>query len=311
MIEDYKNIIEIKMEKPNFNLSWIINNICTNHCPYCPDVLHKGKNNYYTWEQAERFADEMIRLHPKIKVTFSGGEPTVNPWLKKLVNKFLSAGHWVGLSTNGVRAGHYWDDCRPTYLRISYHPHHHDDGFVQRAVDSWARIPDTIVRVMMPADRWDQSMAVYEELLETGIGVEIVRIQDWKAITYKYNKLQEDFFNKITPKQSNTVGELGTPGFKSEAYTDKLLKTKLPPHWPVHFANTQYNRFRGWECDIGIEELFLQYDGKIRKGNCEQDGWFASIQDPSTWQWPDRPTVCQQTECQCVTDIRISKRKYL
>lgn len=306
----YKKIIKIEHERPGFNLTWIINNICTNHCPYCPDILHRGKNNYYSWEDAERFANEMIRLHPKMKVTFSGGEPTVNPWFKKLVNLFLDQGHWVGVSSNGVRAGHYWEDCRPTYLRLSYHPHHHDDEWVQRALDAWARIPDTIVRVMMPTDRWDQSMVVYEELKETGIGVEIVRIQDWKATVYHYDKLQEQFFDQITTQLSSSAKKLGgTPGFNSTAYTDDI-KVKLPDHWPVHIANTGANRFFGWECDIGIEQLFLQYDGKIRKGNCEQDGWVASIQDPSTWQWPTQPTVCQQSECQCVTDIRISKRKY-
>ncbi len=310
----YSRIIEIRTEQPFFNLAWIVNNICTNHCPYCPDILHRGKNNYYTWEQAERFADEMIRLHPRMQVTFSGGEPTVSPWIKPLVNKFLNTGHKVSLVTNGIRAGAYWDDCRPTHLRISYHPHSHDDGFIERALGAWQRVPDTIVRVMMAADRWDQCTSVYEELKATGIGVEAVRILDWNAETYNYDKLQEQFFERTLPSTiySNPSADLQDLKLvKTEVFTDiTATRAPMPPNWPVVLANTECNRFKGWECDIGLEELFLQFDGRIRKGNCEQDGWFATIQDPSTWTWPTRPTVCEQTECQCISDIRVSKRKY-
>lgn len=304
----YERIIAIEMEKPNFNLSWIINNICTNHCAYCPEILHRGKNHHYSWEDAERFADEMIRLHPKMKVTISGGEPTVSPWLKPLVNKFLSAGHWVGISSNGVRAGSYWEDCRPTYLRLSYHPHSHDEGWVDRALEAWKRVPDTIVRIMMPADRWEQCMVIYDQLKETGIGIDVVRIQDWGAETYNYTKIQDQFFANTPSTGSATMPPTGTPGFKSEAYVEDQ-SIPLPYHWPVLLVNTENNRFRGWECDIGKDSLFLQFDGKIRKANCEQDGWFASIQDPTTWQWPTTSTVCQQTECQCITDVRTSKRR--
>ena len=30
-----------------FRLTWIINNICTQHCDYCPSYLNSGKNHHY------------------------------------------------------------------------------------------------------------------------------------------------------------------------------------------------------------------------------------------------------------------------
>lgn len=309
----YSRIIEIRTEQPFFNLAWIVNNICTNHCPYCPDILHRGQNHYYTWEQAEQFADEMLKLHPKMRVTFSGGEPTVSPWIKPLINKFLDHGQQVAITTNGIRSGNYWDDCRPTHLRISYHPHaNNNQGFVTRAVDSWARIPDTVVRIMMTPDRWDECLAVYRELESTGIGLEVVRILDWGAKTYEYAHKQNEFFERTKPRTMYANSNLELVNLaKTQVWTDlSQFPMPMPPHWPVLLANTETNRFQGWSCDIGIEELFLQFDGKIRKGNCEQDGWFADIRDPATWIWPTKSTVCQQTECQCISDIRVSKRKF-
>jgi MoaA/NifB/PqqE/SkfB family radical SAM enzyme len=304
----FKRIIAIETEKPNFNLTWIINNICTNHCDYCPEMLHRGSNHYYSWADAERFADAMIAQHRRIKLSIAGGEPTVSPWLKPLINKFLDSGHWVSVVSNGVRAGEYWEDCRPTHLRLSYHPHSHDDGWIDRAVAAWQRIPDTLVRVMMPADRWDQCLVIYQQLRDVGIGVEVVRIQDWGAKTYDYTLEQEQFF-RDTDSTSSTTRSQQSPGFRSLAYLEGRQLAKLDYQWPTLMANAQANRFQGWECDIGKESLFLQFDGSIRKANCEQDGWFARIQDPQTWQWPTNSTLCQQWECQCVTDLRISKRK--
>lgn len=305
--KNLKYVDEIRTEKSRFTLSWIMNNICTNHCPYCPEILHRGKNNYYTWEQAERFADQMITEHEKMLVVIGGGEPTVHPWFKAIVNKFLSSGHQVGVSTNAVRPVNFWQDCRPSHMRISYHPHYHRDYFVERCLAIWELIPDTVVKVMMPADRWDQSQLIYEVLKPTGIGLEAIKIQDWAATTYQYSSEQEYFFSTTKPKPS----ERSVPGsdvWRSHAYI-KNYRLNLGSNWPIFMVNNQVNRFKDWHCNIGIESLFLNYDGSIKTGTCPQAETVGWIQDPESWCWPTEPTRCGLDECQCITDVRISKRK--
>ena len=53
-------MIEIKQAKPAFYLTWVINNICTNKCSYCPPSLHNGKNHHYDWNQAKKFINNLF-----------------------------------------------------------------------------------------------------------------------------------------------------------------------------------------------------------------------------------------------------------
>ena len=49
-------------------VTWIINNICTNACSYCPKNLHTGKNHHYDWENAKRFWQLLLKKHSKLQV---------------------------------------------------------------------------------------------------------------------------------------------------------------------------------------------------------------------------------------------------
>ena len=51
-----KRIIQvIQPDTAPLHLTWIINNICTNACSYCPENLHNGSNHNYDWENARKF----------------------------------------------------------------------------------------------------------------------------------------------------------------------------------------------------------------------------------------------------------------
>lgn len=303
------DLIEIRNHKPRvFQLTWCINNICTNHCRYCPTMLHNGKNHHYEWRHAERFALELMEQHPNIQLSIAGGEPTVSPWLKDLINLFLDRGHTVGLTSNGVRAGHYWDDCRPDYICLSYHAAFDDLSWVGRAVETQCRIPHTTARIMMDPDRWSQCLAVFKILEKTNLGIEPVKIVNWgggsKPVTYSAEQLEwlENSRPKKHPEGKNAKLEYSAQAVYMDGSTERVSGP-----WATRLIVEDRHYFPGWQCDIGLDTLFVQYDGSYRRGNCAEGGYIGRLSDPIL-KWPTTPVICHQHNCHCTTDIVTAKR---
>lgn len=308
---EQKKLVLIKDRLKTFQLTWCINNICTNHCYYCPSYLNTGKNHHYDWSDAERFAHALLERHPKINVAITGGEPTVSPWLKDLSNLFLSRGHTVGLTSNGVRKGSYWDDCPLSYICLSYHAAYDDGSWVERAVDTQIRIGSTTARIMMDPLRWEQSLKTFWHVHDsTVLGVEAVKIVDWGAASQQAIYTQEQLETlrmlpsrpPITNRSNNVQVSTAVYSDYSEEFADGLWANKL--------AASAQNKFTDWSCDIGLSSLFVQFEGSIRRGNCPEGDYFARIQD-QTYPFPTEPVTCRQSECQCTTDILIEKRRPL
>ena len=65
--ENKTPVVKIQRRTPGvMAVTWVINNICTNACKYCPPNLHKGKNHHYDWENAKRFWQLLLNKYDKI-----------------------------------------------------------------------------------------------------------------------------------------------------------------------------------------------------------------------------------------------------
>lgn len=304
-----QDLIEISNYEPRvFQLTWCINNICTNHCRYCPPLLHRGANHHYDWQHAERFAREIMEIHPYMQVAFSGGEPTVSPWLKDLINLFLDRGHTVGLTSNGVRHGHYWDDCQPDYICLSYHAAFDGIEWVARALDTQKRIKHATARVMMDPDRWDQCLRVYNLLQGTDLGVEAVKIVNWYggSQTVSYTPAQLEWLAGAQNKKPLPNREPKQEYYAQAHYMDGSIERVSGP-WANKIITQDQHHFTGWQCDIGLDSLFVHFDGSYRRGNCSEGGYIGRIQD-RLLKWPTTPVICTLPSCNCTTDVITAKR---
>lgn len=305
-----KKLIAIlpRTQPPEFNLTWVINNICTQHCRYCPSMLNSGKNHHYDWHDAERFASAVMERYSNITVSISGGEPTVSPWLKNLVNLFVNRGHRVGITSNGVRAGSYWDDCRPSYICLSYHAAYDDGQWVQRARDTGQRIGKTTVRLMMDPQYWHQCLTVYRKIwTETDLGIELVKIVDWGSDSQPptYTASQLDLLARLPHRSPPLVGEPQLP--PSLAQWSNGTQEPAGGIWANGLITRDLHHFQGWQCSIGLDSMFVQHDGCYKRGNCDAGGYLGRLDD-AVYQFPEQLIVCDQKECRCTTDILTAKR---
>ena len=301
-------ILEITANDPVFQLTWSINNICTNHCRYCPTMLHSGQNHHYDWSHAERFALALMDRYPKIQLAIAGGEPTVSPWLKDLINLFLSRGHQVGVTSNGVRSATYWQDCRPDYICLSYHAEYADDSWLTRAVETHQLIPHTTARVMMDPLRWAQCVRAFKMLSATPMGVEAVRILDWGGNSQQvhYTEAQLEWLDQTPNKKPRPFDRAKTEYSATVHYLDGHTERASGP-WANQLISQNRHYFTGWQCDIGLNSLFVQYDGSYRRGNCSQGGYIGWLQDP-VLKFPTESVICELNHCHCTTDILTPKR---
>lgn len=82
------------------------------------------------------------------------------------------------------------------------------------------------------------------------------------------------------------------------------------------------NRFQGWDCDAGLESLYIDYDGSVWIANCagaranpnsrhpdlkEKFGYVGSIMEDQ-YRWPEKSVICPFRHCGCGADIPVTKR---
>ncbi len=310
-------IIKVEQERTNLmHLTWIINNICTNACSYCPKNLHTGTNHNYEWDNARKFFQYLFERYPEIHCSVAGGEPSVSPFLPELVKTFNDRGHTIGITSNAAKPARYWEEIAHNlaYISFSYHPEFPDPKFVEKAkIASENTVVTT--RVMMHPKHWDHCVDIFEQLLQIGTVIpEVVRIIDWgggsDASASIYTDEQLEWFVK-----NNERGSIGTKTPKhGERLGNRLLArfyfddgTSSTSQRTVSLINDGLTNFYGYECEIGLKSLFIDPDGVVLLGNCGQHGPIGHINDPDNIKWPSRSVICTKTLCHCTTDVSINK----
>jgi hypothetical protein len=95
------------------------------------------------------------------------------------------------------------------------------------------------------------------------------------------------------------------PSFSFATYDDEST-VALSFETTTAIMNNKSNNFKGWECGIGLESLFVNYDGNVQRGNCGVGGIIGNIANDI--DWPNESVTCNKSECHCVADLLISKR---
>jgi hypothetical protein len=102
--------------------------------------------------------------------------------------------------------------------------------------------------------------------------------------------------------------------------TDKKEATILfsngteEPYNTFRLMENDWNKFYGWDCNVGIDRLGISYSGEV-EGNCGEQIFNTSlnINDPEFIAKfkPEMiaPIKCKKIYCDCTSDIRITKKK--
>jgi hypothetical protein len=307
----------IRIQQPDtapLHLTWMINNICSNHCSYCPPNLHEGKNHHYEWENAKRFFEILFARYPKIHCSVSGGEPSLSPFFPEICKIFYDAGHTIGLTSNAAKPAGYWKDIAPylNYISFSWHPENPDKNFLEKVLAAARQIPVT-VRIMMLPSKWDQCVEIFEEMSKQWEFItEPVRIMPYNDIdpnTSVYTTEQIEWFNNNHGNHDSQslshLFRMAPVQILSDYYFDD--GTVLIEPNASDWVNRGFTNFNGYTCEIGIKSLFVRPNGIIYLGNCLVGGKIGNINKPEKINWPIGPMKCNIDLCSCSSDVNINK----
>lgn len=314
-----KKIIRIEKTSPGLFLTWVLNNICTYHCSYCPEIVHGGKNHYYDWQHVEPFLDQCFDRYPYVHCNLSGGEPTVSPFFKNLVDKIYNKGGTIHVTTNLVRSWDYWKEIAEKFstISVSYHSEfvvteEEENEFIDK-LSKLSHKSYVTLRIMMHPRNWDRCIRLYEKALLASepFTIEVVRIlpdfgtgKDYFDASYTEDQIK--FLNETPiifgdPKLTN----FRRSKIRSEVIYDSGDREHFSLRIQSALEKSRSNNFFGWSCSIGIESLFVHYDGGVQRGNCEVGGIIGNI--VTGFEWPTEKIICNKHLCHCAADAIISK----
>ena len=318
-------LVKIENRHPDtYQVTWIINSICSNSCSYCLPSLFAGTNHGYEWSNAKRFVEYILQTHKTSHWSISGGEPTMSPFFKEFVKMVYDAGSTVGMTSNGVKPAYYLVDIAQymSYIAFSYHPEFSNDDELIEKILACNYFTNASVRVMLPANEpyWSKSVNFLKRLNRlqaiTYESVKVLRYEDNSgpiaAETYNYSQDQLDFFENEIARGSMKVPNylLDKNHIPIEAnYYEKNGTIRTHPEVnAVDYINQGFSNFQGWKCYAGLESVFIGADGRIQTANCTNDPIIGWIDKPEEIKWPTKATICNLGICHCATDFILTKK---
>ena len=309
----------------DLHVIWSLHNHCNYDCPYCPDANSDGSQKWITLDVARAFIDNLYRHYrmdlgyEKIQISFTGGEPTLWKPFRELCNYIHERGISLGMTTNATPAPSYWEPIAHLFewICFSYHPQFvKDERFFAnlRYFHDRADAPLPAVRFMMRAREsyWQQCLDLAAKMRREldNYAYEFVEIQPdfGKNIELEdYSEAQKEFLAQARFTEVKERPELVR---RAEHFLDHMVRyddgtqERLRPN---DLVNRKQTNFRGWDCHVGLECIYIDFPGSIYRGGCREGGRIGRMQEPDRIRFPSAPLRCRMPACTCPTNVMISK----
>jgi organic radical activating enzyme len=310
--------IEIYDKNNVLVINWTLNSICTYHCSYCPDSLHRGTNTIIDKLEDQKILENfLIKLKDEVKdrpvhIFLNGGEPTISPHFEFLCDKFNEYKWYCHVNTNGTRSMSWWTEHAPKLYKVtlSYHPEW-DNTDIFEKMDAVGKITNTGVFVLMWPPLWDKCVEAYNKFkaMDSMAHVGFTRVfkkdQHEQDTSYDYSAEQLLWFEKEEPlnKPFPFSIEQGRGFGHSYIKYDTGEEQKLDDQY---LLNNRLNRFYNWACNIGNDCLYISFFGRITGASCGQGQYLGTIEDFKGLA--KMPVRCKQVWCSCALETNITKK---
>jgi len=332
-ISRYNNImLEVpqKIEKTensvDLSIVWSIHNFCNFNCSYCPEYNSNGSEKWLDLEKAKHIVD-MIHQHysqklgfKKILFSFTGGEPMFFKGFTDLIQHISSKGMYSGLTSNGSGSLKLWEKIidKLEFISISYHPEFINDESLLKLLnlmhdDSRVIIPT--IRLMSPSEEihFKKAKDFVDKLKERyeNYAYEFVKIQNDFGVGIKesnYSNEQESFLinNNYTEIRKSPEKTRYSDIYLEHQITYKSGKSEILR--ANDLVNNNTINFQNWDCNAGLESLYIDYNGDVFMAGCKINGAIINLQRENSFEFPANPVTCSFKRCICQADIMISKK---
>ena len=290
-------------------VDWTLGNSCTYRCQYCPSECHDGSTDWLGYDKIVRFCDRLIdhyqRDGKRVQLNLTGGEVTLHPNLIELIAYVRARGARVSILSNASRGLPFWRRLQGKldHINISFHPGVAKlDHFI--AVANILARPGTSVHAvfMMPPRDFAASLRAAQifaqqtrnitislAAVRINLGAHLVAYSPAQLHTLEHERIDVVFDR---PREQPARGRMRV------IYADGSSAI----HCAEDFVVRRENRWPGWRCNVGVDQLIVTKQGHVARAWCFIDDRFGNVSDENI-EFPTAPVVCDGRTCLCPLDI--------
>lgn len=286
----------------SIHVEWNIGKRCNLDCAYCPAEIHDNFSPHTNLDTMVNTIYELEKIGKPIRLSLTGGEPTVHPKIEKIIECAKARLQWISVTTNGLRLSEWYVKQPVDQWVFSLH---FDNEHSRRAAENivyYSQLLDMHskdtkfqVNLMCHHEHMDKVRQAAQLLEGHNIPYVCRRIRWTDAedrdyfddMRYKEKDLAWILDKKSTVKANCVVND------KDLIHANDVIKHKL-------------NAFEGWTCNAGLESLMINWDGEVHRATCRVGDSLGNIYD-GTFESPVAPVICTRKWCTCVADIPLTK----
>ena len=317
----FKDIIKFgqrtMLDRPLFNVSWILGRFCNYSCSYCWPYARSDKIDHQDFQVYKNTIDEIKRQarangFNQFHWSFSGGEPTAYKQLNDLVKHLdekESTYQSIHMTTNLSPGSKWWNTwCANTALlqRRSITASFHDEFAKEQEFGDkclqlqYELVHVTINQVMVP-EKFYELYERLERFHKRGINVTLKPQSDPTASGIVDGYTEEMIHLMQTGFPQKSQGE--------ELYQIALYEADGTEHLfdqAERFNAFGFNKFKDWHCNAGYQSVIIRGDEVKRAYSCH-DPALGSITEG--FKLFNEPKRCATPSCVSSADSKIPKAK--
>ncbi|MBM2620556.1 radical SAM protein [Actinoplanes sp. LDG1-06] len=294
-------------------IEWVMSSICNYKCSYCPDILHDGRIRWPEYDDmvdfARRATSHYTALGKDVTFLYSGGEPSRYRRFVELAAATRAMGASVAILSNGSRPEAWWAEALPHLdeALLSFHLEQADKQHFSDRVAQLSAVIPTQVNVVMIPDRFAECLAMSDDLRERHPAATVhykPMMEHWRRMSGGYDEHATDVLWR-----ANMGGERPVRFPRGTTLKGDMLRLSAggdaTPVTPIELILGEDNHWQGWECAIGEETLFVEFD-QVLRSVCGVGEPLGSIRDRNL-AFPVGPVTCTRGSCTCIAGIKASK----
>jgi wyosine [tRNA(Phe)-imidazoG37] synthetase (radical SAM superfamily) len=255
-----------------------------------------------------------------IEIHFLGGEPTLWKHLGSLVKFIKSQVECrICILTNASRTLRWWEEYADYFDHVGISVHHERadiDHIIAVSNILYSKKISFYNAVLMDHTTWDKCLDIVKQLSNTKKKWTVLA----KAIhingVNQYDTEQQEYLKDQVKRNPSFISFIQNYKISRMKYTvtkenGDIVTTKNPSY----FSMNMLNHYEGWECNLGINYLFIDRTGMV-SGTCKQKlyglDYYFNLNDTDFIE-KYNPTItsviCEQKICMCGGEAALTKRK--
>ena len=286
----------------SIHVEWNIGKRCNLDCSYCPAEIHDNFSPHTDLDIMVNTIYQLEKLNKPIRLSLTGGEPTVHPKIEKIIECAKARLQWLSVTTNGLRPAEWYVKQPVDQWVFSLHFDNENSDRAANNIVQYTQLldmesKDTKFQVnLMCHHEYMEDVKTAADLLESHLIPFVTRRIRWTRAD------DRDYFDDMRYKEKDLEWILSkTATVKANCVVDNELKLHAND-----IIKHKWNQFEGWSCNAGLESLMINWDGEVHRATCRVGGSLGNIYK-GTFVSPIDPITCTRKWCTCVADISLTK----